>query len=385
MSLKKHLTLSLGSLLLSSMALAGPLESLSTLDKSSSSMICVDPLQTVCVDTQTQRQDRAQRIAALKNEIAAEANQTAAPRLEEMRRTIKPYRIFKRLVATIKIRNQEIMKAAQKRVGGIESAFINEANISRIKNYLYQSIDQSAYDQVTKNNFKTTIQSIIVGNFSDYIERTNLDDSVLAQVLGNACGSDGMVENAFATTLGKDRYVLICPGFLISLSETPTDSERFNSILQAISHEMAHHIDNSKVGNELYAPYLGCIADNYADTFKRTKDDDKFCQTSGTSLAACHQKVTQSHAGELVADAWGIRVLNLHMRAQAYSFEQADQLLTQSWINLCSTSDEGIHPSGDFRIGTSVRTNPEISKYLGCDNAPITKPACTLEGAVTLP
>ena len=356
-----------------------------SLDKSGSSLVCGDALQTICRDTEADRRERDQRVNALKNEIASEAARNAAPRIEEMKRQIKPIHFIKRMVATIKIKNQEIMKSASKRIAGFEGQTINATNVNRIKDYMYQAIDTSKFDSTTKKKKKNTVKSIVVGNFNDYIERTNLDDNVLAQLMGNACGSDGMVENAFATTIGSDKYVLICPGFLIGLNETPNESERFNSVLQAISHEMAHHIDNSKVGNELYSPFLNCVANNYADQFNKTKDDTKFCKKNEKDPAACNLKVTVSHAGELVADAWGIKVLNLHMRNQSYSFAQADELLTQSWVKLCDTGDEGIHPTGDFRIGTMLRKSPEISNYLACDNSQVsTKPACTLEGAVNL-
>lgn len=383
MSLKKSTIMALATLSLSC-GTTYAADSLASIDKSSSSLVCQDPLQTICRDTEADRKERAEGIKLLKKEIASEANQNAAPRIAEMKRQIKPIHFIKRFIATMKINNQETMKAASKRIAGFESSIINDENVNRIKEYMYQAIDGSKFDSTTKNNFKGVIKSIVVGNFNDYIERTNLDDNVLAQLLGNACGSDGMVENAFATTIGKDRYVLICPGFLISINETPTASERFNSVLQAISHEMAHHIDNSKIGNALYAPYLGCISENHAAQFKRTKDDQKFCEKNPNDATSCNLKVTTSHAGELIADAWGIKVLNLHMRAQSYSFAQADQLLTESWEKLCDTGDEGIHPTGDFRIGTMLRTTPEISSFLSCDNSQISKPACTFDGSISL-
>ncbi|MGZ3808778.1 MAG: hypothetical protein ACXVCE_11890, partial [Bacteriovorax sp.] len=200
-------------------------------------------------------------------------------------------------------------------------------------------------------------------------------------MLGNACGSDGLIDNAFATTLKGDRYVLVCPGFLITLNQTASDSERFNSILHAISHEMGHHIDNSKVGNELYAPYLNCLSKNYSDSFKKSKSDEKFCKSNEKDPAKCSAKVALSHAGELIADQWGIRVTAIHVKAENYSFGETDQMLTDSWSKLCGTGDEGIHPAGDFRIGTLMRKNPGITDYLGCNQSETDlKPACTFDG-----
>lgn len=353
--------------------------SFSTLAADHNSNVCTNPLERICTDTATQRQNRELYVKILKNEISNEALINAAPRIDEMKKKISKVHFFKRMVQSYKIRNQEIMNSARKRIGTFESVVTSEANIKKIKNYMYEAIATSKFDETTKTNFKNVIESVVVGNFNDFIEKTGLEDSAIAQLLGSACGVDGLIDNAFATTIKNERYVLVCPGFLITLSQTPSASDRFNSILHAISHEIGHHIDNSKVGNALYAEYLNCLSNNYASQFKRTKDDQKFCDKKKTDAADCNMKVTLSHSGELVADAWGIRVTNLHMRAELYSSIEADQMLTDSWAKLCGTGDEGIHPTGNFRIATLMRTNPDISEYLGCGNADSeAKPACTL-------
>lgn len=347
------------------------------------SSVCLDPLKRVCTDTVTARKQREVYV----NQIKAEINKAAKPsidaRVAEMKKKIPAIRFIKRAIQEFKIKNQEIMKVAKTKVVGIEEVVTSKENVTILKSYMKQAIDESKFDDTAKVNFKSTIDSIIIGNFADFLERTGLEDNVLMQLLNNACGSDGLVDNAFATTLGNDKYVLVCPGFLISMSQTPDLRERFDSILHAISHEMGHHIDNSKVGNAYYQPFLSCLADNYSDKFNKTKDDVKFCKTNEKDPAACNKKVTESHAGELVADAWGIKVLGIHARTQNYSFSDTDTLLTNSWSKLCGTGDEGIHPSGDFRIGTLLRKDPGLSAYMACNNSGInSKPACTLEGAV---
>lgn len=361
------------------------LTSLSFAGYAQDSSVCNDPLQKICKDTELQRAQRNVFVNKLKNEIALEANNNASPRIEEMKKKISKLRFIKRAIESYKIRNQEIMNSAKKRIVGIEEVVTNKDNIALIKDYMYQAIDQSRFDVATKMTMKSIVKGIVVGNFGDFIERTNLDDNFLAQLMMNACGSDGLIDNAFATTLNNEKYVLVCPGFLITLTQTPDLTDRFNSILQAISHEMGHHIDNSKLGNEIYTPFLKCLANNYTGSFNRTKDDEKFCKKNEKDPAACNMKVTVSHAGELVADVWGIKVLNLHARRQNYSFAETDTLLTNSWTKLCNTGDEGIHPSGDFRIGTLLRTDPDITQYLACDNSSVNaKPACTFEGEINI-
>jgi len=361
-----------------------PLETLSLLDQSNASHFCKAPLQTICTDTEAKRKDLANYITMLKTEIAQEAKLNALPRIAEMKHKIPGIRFIKRAMEKIKINNQEIMKAASKRIVGFESAVINDENVSIIKEYLYQAIDSTQFSLARKNSSKSVIKSIVVGNFHDFIERTNLDDNGAAQLANHPCGADGMVENAFAAEIGNVRYVLLCPGFLINVNQTQSKSERFNSVLQAVSHEMSHHIDASSAGIQRYIPYLSCLAENNITQFKINQEDFNFCRNNKADPAKCAMKVIVSHSDELIADAWGIKVLNLHMRAQSYSFAQADQLLTESWEKLCGSDDEGTHPTGDFRIGTLLRSNPDISQYLSCDNSQITKPACTFEGQVGL-
>jgi hypothetical protein len=348
-----------------------------------STSICTDPLQRICKETELQRAERNKYVKVLKEDISIEAEKNAAPRIEQMKKDIKPYRFIKRYLSQLKIKNQEIMSAAKKRIGNIESVVTNNNNVEKIKGYLYQAIDQSGFDAATKFKFKATVQTIVVGNFADFLERTDLENNVLAQMLSNACGSDGLIDNAFATTIKGERYVLICPGFLITLNQAATDEERFNSILQAIAHEMGHHIDNGQVGNELYAPYLSCLANNYVDKFNKTKEDEKFCKQNSKDPAKCNLQVAVSHAGELIADQWGIAVTAIHAKNSVYSTFQTEQMLTDSWAKLCGSGDEGIHPTGNFRIGTLMRTNPAISSTLACLSSETdAKPACTFDGAV---
>lgn len=359
--------------------------SLSSVQAFAAASICSDPIQKICTDTLPQRKVRAANVAKLKKEIAAEAAIAAAPRIAQMKKEISPIRVIKRLFAQIKINNQEVMKVAKRRVGGLESSVINDENVAKIKGYMYQSIDASPFDLSTKVQFKENIQSVVVGNFADFLEKSGLEDSVFSQILANSCGSDGLVENAFATSLQGERYVLVCPGLLVSLNQEPSQSEKFNSILQIISHEMGHHIDNSKVGSELYAPYLSCLANNYSDRFNKTKADDKFCKTKGTTAAQCNLQVATSHAGELIADQWGINVTAQHIKAEGYSVADADQMLTSAWSALCSSQDEGIHPTGDFRMGTMMRKNPGITNALSCLSTETdAKPACTFAGEVAI-
>jgi hypothetical protein len=346
---------------------------------SAESTVCSDPLTKICTETYGQRYVREQAITQLKAEISYEANKNAAPKIEEMKKEVSKWRFIRRAVRSFKITNQEIMASAKKRISGFETAVTSPENIALLKKYMKQAIDESKFDQVTKNNFKTTIDSIIIGNFSDFLDRANLeDDSKLVDILMNPCGSDGLVSNAFATTLNKDKYVLICPGFLLTLSGESTPEEKLNSVLLTISHEMGHHIDNSKVGNEIYKPYLTCLSNNYADKLNKTKDDAKFCKKNPE---ACNLKVVESHSGEIIADTWGGKVVEIHARSQAYSSAQTEELVVETANQFCGSGDEGIHPTGDFRITTLLRMNTDLMGTLGCGQEAAVKTVCKIDGS----
>jgi hypothetical protein len=348
------------------------------------SSVCHNPIQRICIDTASQRSARAFYVNNLKAEISREAEINSIPKIAEMKKKVKAFHFIRRHNQKLKIRNQEIVEAAKRRIVGFESVVMNEDNISKLKNYMNQAIDNTHFASEIKKDFKGIIKSVVIGNFNDFIERLNIDDNTLYRILNSACGVDGLVDNAFATKIGNVPYVLICPGFLITLNQTPNASDRFNSMLQAVAHEMGHHIDlNNYSKNEMYVPFLSCISRKYSNYFNKTVEDQKFCQKYADNPEYCSRKVTLSHAGELVADQWGIAVTALHAKAESYSVAETDQMLTDSWAKLCDSGDEGVHPSGNFRIGAMMRKNPDISNYLSCLPSEVkTTATCTFDGEV---
>ena len=82
---------------------------------------------------------------------------------------------------------------------------------------------------------------------------------------------------------------------------------------------------------------LDVIAKNNISSFNKTKDDDKFCKANEKEPAKCADKVVLSHAGELIADQWGIKVTSIHAKAENYSFGESESMLTESWAKLCGT------------------------------------------------
>ena len=129
---------------------------------------------------------------------------------------------------------------------------------------------------------------------------------------------------------------------------------------------------------------MTCIEENYKDAFNKSDADKIFCDKAETSEAACISRVVWSHVAEMIADQWALKALAVHARNKQLSIPEVESFLTHGWLYLCEARDGGFHPSGDFRIETLLRTNPEISEYLSCNNSSVKKTICSFEGAVNL-
>ena len=320
---------------------------------------CSKAIDSVCNTSLLQRMNSDSYLNGFKKAIAKEANN----------KTNKT--------------NQKI-QSGKSIVNEMYKLISNPKNVSMFKNYMLQAIDESNFEESIRTKFKTTINSVIIGNYSEFYESDDPRFKLLKAGISAVCGIDGMEINAFSETIYNSKYVFFCPGFLIDLSQISNEQDRLNSFLHMMSHELGHHIDTKLTGEKVYMPYLSCLSNNYNDQFKRTASDEAYCKQATTSQDDCNMQVTRSHAKELIADQWAIKVLAIHARTQQYSNTQTDLLLKNNFLNICNTVTEGIHPTGDFRIEKLLRINPEISNYLSCNNADIKRPACTFDGAINI-
>lgn len=326
---------------------------------SQESKVCTKTLKTICNETKEYRKKSSNFINGFKKEIAKEAKKTKKSN-------------------NIKI---EMAKAIVKEIYALISS---PKNVLMFKNYMFQAIDESNFDESIRTSFKNSIESVIIADYSEFYESDKEKYKFLKPYGVINCGMDGMDINAFSASFNNQKYVFFCPGFLIDLSQVTSEQERLNGILQMMSHELGHHIDTKLLGDKVYMPYLSCISENYSNEFKRTTSDNEFCKKKAKDESECNLQITKSHAKELIADQWAIKVLTIHARTQRYSVAETDRLLTSSFVNICETATEGIHPTGDFRIGTLLRFNPEISDSLACNNSSVKRPACTFDGVINL-
>ena len=331
---------------------------------SQESKFCANPLKTICIDTKKQIDARKTYIENLKIEIATEANRNAALKIEKLEKPNSDYSQISRYEFRKKyILDQEIIKTAISKTKNIESVISNQKNISLFKNYMKKAVEETNFSQSIRASLKKTIDEVVIGTYGDYLDLARSKEYP-EDGFSNPCGTDGMTINAFASDLKGKKFVLICPGYLITLNQMPSEQEKFNSIIQVISHEIGHHLYDIFVRLDIYKPYLSCLIDNYGDEFQN--------------------KEIKYHSMELISDQWGLKVLSIYLKEKRYSDAQTESLLKSNFAHICGTYNDGSHPSGDFRIETLMRVNPEISDYLSCNNSKIKKPACTFDGSVNL-
>ena len=328
------------------------------------SKFCTNPLKTICTDTKTQIEARKTYIDNLKQEINIEANINAAPKINKLEKPNSDYLQIMKYDAKKKyILDQEIIKSSISKTKAIESVVSNQKNISLFKNYMKQAIDETNFSQQVRVSLKKTIDEVVIGTYGDFLELARSKEYP-EDGFSNPCGTDGMTINAFASDLRDKKFVLICPGYLITLNQMPTEQEKFNSIIQVISHEIGHHLYDNFVRLDIYKPYLSCLVDNYGNEFRN--QDIRY------------------HSKELISDQWGLRVLAIYLKEKRYSVAQTESIFKSNFAHICNTRDDGTHPSGDFRIETVLRVNPEISDHLSCNNSKVKKAACTFDGAVNI-
>ena len=331
---------------------------------SQESKLCVNPLQIICIDSKKQIDARKSYIDNLKVEIAAEANKKAAPKIKKLKKpNTDELEILKYESKKKYILDQEIISSAISKTKNIESVISNPKNILLFKNYMKKAIEETNFNLSTRISLKKVIDEVVIGTYGDYLDLARSKEYP-EDGFSNPCGTDSMTINAFASDLKDKKFVLICPGYLITLNQLPTEQEKFNSIIQVISHEMGHHLYDNFFKLGIYNPYLSCLVDYYGDEFKNIN--------------------IKYYSRELTSDQWGLKVLGIYLKERRYSDAQNESLLKSNFAHICGNNNDGTHPSGNFRIETLMRVNPEISDYLSCNNSKIKKPACNFEGAINI-
>ena len=230
---------------------------------------CNTPEAVLC--NREENQELNDRFEELKKSIASEAKINAAQRIEMMEPKRGLLKSLRTEIAEEKIMNQEIIYSAERHLGVFEKEIVSEGNVKLIKRYLTRAVKQSHLSDKYKKEFVKIInEKVIVGNYMDFMERTNVTSSYFKQLWRAHCGMDGMTVNAFATTADWKKYVLVCPGLLVKLNSLRNSQELTNEIFLILSHEIAHHFDSGKF-KKAYESMAKCYQKEIGKDLNTTK------------------------------------------------------------------------------------------------------------------
>ena len=84
----------------------------------------------------------------------------------------------------------------------------------------------------------------------------------------------------------SEKYVLICPGFLVKLNSLKNSQELTNEIFFVLAHELTHHIDSRKFPKS-YQKLADCYQKEIAQSLNK-KDGSK-CPKDDSECIKDHQ------------------------------------------------------------------------------------------------
>lgn len=277
-------------------------------------------------------------------------------------------------------------------VGAVELRAV-VANVGKIKALLNAAIDREyppdgLLSKAPNRDYKKIVESTVVLDSTGLDERAAKKDPLTGQ-LGSAfmqvCGKDGLELNAFAMrTTDGSRFLLVCPGLLMGVAHHGRDArENLNNLIFVLAHEFSHHFDAQKM-SLYYENFRKCLVEHHAGellpgTFDRVSLALK-------DRRARDEALVEKHIGEISADYWGAAVLAEYLRTSGLSdgIQSGSKLdaIRQAFGVLCSSNDDGVHPTGEFRLRVMMRSSPAFASVMGCKKPASKKPGCNLMGAI---
>lgn len=312
---------------------------------------CADPRKAVCDTLLTSPLGREAQLLKLARELAQEAQRETGfnPRAQD---PAALGRFQERLVALLR-----------QRVGQAEWDAV-QGHAVRVRRLLSEALDRTL-PAAAADPLKAILDDVRVLD-STTLQRTlagrDRNAASLARAYAQRCGEEGLNQNAFAISYGHpdrtDRYFIVCPGLLLSAAGRDARSNLEN-LLFVMGHELSHHFDADKQP-AVYADYQRCLQARHA---------------------AALPGPLAPRMGEISADHWGTEVL-LGYLAQGPAQSPRERLwaLRQGLGALCGSADDGVHPSGDFRIGVLLRSHAGVIGAMRC-SAPPDARACSLRGS----
>lgn len=204
--------------------------------------------------------------------------------------------------------------------------------IHQIKANVRAIIETSAELSLEKRElFSSLIEQtrlVTIAEFASELENSSRDVAILAQ----ACSKKIFTDNAVADERRGERIIVLCPGMLIASIESAKvaglpQSEYLSGIIATVAHELAHQFDYRDFPRDY---------EFLANRLERVRSELGVPRLDG-------------YLSEISADYWANETLALFLKGKESS-KVRRSVLKLSLEDLCATDDDGIHPSGAFRI-----------------------------------
>lgn len=148
--------------------------------------------------------------------------------------------------------------------------------------------------------------------------------------------------------------VTFCPSFMAEIynKENIEDhrDEIFFKMLMVITHELGHLFGHKKhmvVSPKRASETILCMADHYPGSWST-------------------KRILIDYKDEIMADIFAADSFSRELETRGYSKIKKLRLLTSSYKILCGTQDDGVHPSGSFRLNEILLKEPKVFKMFGC-------------------
>lgn len=300
---------------------------------------CENPYKMICGDSGAAAEARKKRIALVESTMKTAALETTLKEIgvpkaewssysEDSLYDLKPSRLRKKALKVFYNQLRDLLREYLK-----ANKVSQDQLAQKVKSVLKKVIRESA--EIT-NDRKETFQSyvadtrfITIAEVGSELENTNRDITLLMR----GCAQGNFVDNAFADqTKREGRIIVLCPGMLVDsieyAKEVGLSKENFLlPMVATLGHEFSHQFD-------------------YRDFPNSYEFLEKELQVYANELAS---RKLPKYMSEISADYWGNLVLKQILEEVPNRFEQ-EKILQGATDDLCSTEDDGEHPTGEFRL-----------------------------------
>jgi hypothetical protein len=303
----------------------------------SSLPFCQNPYEMTCPGKDADKV-REKKIARIEKELKTEAFGELKKALDDMNIDEDTKDSLKKFEDIDSVKPKKLRQAIEKifytKLRIVFSKYITENNLpinwgeDLVKEALQIAIENSeGITDVIKQRMHDIVNETRVIAFQNDVKDNTLED---VHALYKLC-SKSFEDNAFATTIQKQRAVVLCPGEMIGAIEYGNDFNlvqnlKLMPLVMTLGHEFSHHFD--------YRHYPSAYKDIY----------DKVAEQRSE-----FKKPIEKYMSEITADTWGLKVTKIII-GKISSPSLRSQMYAGALNDLCGSEDDGIHPSETFRI-----------------------------------